>query len=426
MRWFSTRDLLDIAGVPFTSPEAHPTRLETLAYYRGVAERFGVRVRPETDGRAHRAAPRRRRRSFRRRRRLGPERFDAPAAILATGFFPTRGASGVPGEDQPHVHSRYVSGYPFHGRNVVVVGGKNSAAEAALDLYRHGARVTLVVRGPAISDRVKYWIKPDLENRIAAGAIARALPVHASWRSARISSASRPPTGRGESPRTRCFPLIGYEPDFALFERCGIRLEGEDRVPAHDPETLESNVPGPVSGGRDPGRPRDREDLHREQPAPRGHDRRRDRRPARGGGPLGGRRRPQPFAASPCFRQRRRARCGMNAFPSPTGRRGPAGVGDFRLVLGQPEQGKGGRTSMSQEDSLRERIACDLDGSFEELVRDLPGSSLLLRAAADGAARGRRRGRAGRVREGVQGPRDLSGGAHPRAGPARHGSTGSR
>ena len=257
MRWFSTRDLLDIAGVPFSSPEPHPSRLETLAYYRSVAERFDVHVEPETEIRAIHPLP------------AGgleleavvrgrPTRFDTPAAVLATGFFGNPRRLGVPGEELPHVHRRYVSGYPFHGRAVVVVGGKNSAAEAALDLYRHGAKVTLVVRAPALSDRVKYWIKPDLENRIRAGAIR----AHFSTRVARITRESvrlETPEGEREVAADAVFPLIGYEPDFALFERCGIRLEGELRVPAHDPETLESNVPdlylaGAILGGTEIGK----------------------------------------------------------------------------------------------------------------------------------------------------------------------------
>jgi len=257
MRWFSTRDLLDIAGVPFGTPDAHPTRLETLAYYRSVAERFGVRVEGGTEvekieplpggglvltGTVHG-------RPFRR---------DAPAAVIATGFFQTPRRLGVPGEDLPHVHSRYVSGYPFHGQSVVVVGGRNSAAEAALDLYRHGARVTMVVRAAAISDRIKYWIKPDLENRIAAGAIRaifRARVLEITPEAVRVDA----PDGETVVAADAVFPLIGYEPDFALFERCGIRLEGDARVPAHDPESLESNVPnlylaGALLGGREVGR----------------------------------------------------------------------------------------------------------------------------------------------------------------------------
>jgi bacillithiol disulfide reductase len=258
MRWFSTRDLLGIAGVPFSSPDAHPTRLETLAYYRGVAEAFGVRVVPGTEilsahakggeGLDVEAVSRGR-----------TDRFAAPAAILATGFFHNPRRLGVPGEDLPVVHRRYVSGYPFHGRDVVVVGGKNSASEAALDLYRHGARVRLVVRASALSDRVKYWIKPDLENRIRAGAIAanfEARVVEITPDAVRIEDAS----GRRAVPADAVFPMIGYEPDFSLFARCGIiRLEGPARVPAHDPETLESNVPnlylaGAILGGTEVGK----------------------------------------------------------------------------------------------------------------------------------------------------------------------------
>jgi thioredoxin reductase (NADPH) len=257
MRWFSTRDLLDIAGVPFGSPDAHPTRLETLAYYRSVAERFGVRVAAETPVESMRPEP-----GGGLRARLlprgGPREVFAPAGILATGFFHNPRRLNVPGEELPHVHARYVSGYPFHGRDVVVIGSKNSAAEAALDLYRHGARVTLVARGPAISDRVKYWIKPDLENRIQAGAIRaffRTQVCEITDGAVRLAT----PDGESSVPADAVFPLIGYAPDFALFERCGIRLEGPQRVPAHDPETLESNVPdlylaGAILGGTEIGK----------------------------------------------------------------------------------------------------------------------------------------------------------------------------
>lgn len=257
MRWYSTRDLLDIAGVPFSVPEAHPTRLETLAYYRGVAEKFRVRVVAETEvvsmaplpgGGLEVALT----------DRAGKRRMSAPAAVLATGFFRNPKRLGVPGEDLPHVQRRFVSGYPFHDRDVAVIGGKNSASEAALDLYRHGARVTLLVRGTAISERVKYWIKPDLENRIASGAIraifqARILEISPGF--VRLESAAGAESVRADA----VFPLIGYEPDFALLERCGVRLDGRERVPAHDPETLESNVPnlylaGAILGGVEIGR----------------------------------------------------------------------------------------------------------------------------------------------------------------------------
>jgi thioredoxin reductase (NADPH) len=255
MRWFSTRDLLDIAGIPFVTPEAHPTRLEALAYYRGVAEKFDVRIAAETPVESIRpslaggltimagnpATP-----------------IFAPAAILATGFFHNPRRLGVPGDDLAHVHSRFVSSYPFHGRDVVVIGGRNGAAEAALDLYRHGARVTLVVRAAAISDRVKYWIKPDLENRIRAGkirAIFESRVLEITPETVRVAT----PAGEEAILASAVFPLIGYEPDFELFQRCGILLKGEKKVPAHDPETLESNVPnlylaGAILGGHEIGR----------------------------------------------------------------------------------------------------------------------------------------------------------------------------
>lgn len=257
MRWYSTRDLLDIAGVPFGVPEAHPTRLETLAYYRAVAEKFGVRVAPKTEIIAFEPRPGGGL-EVSARDSKGLRSFPAPAGILATGFFDNPRRLGVPGEDLPHVHRQFVSGYPYHDRDVVVVGGKNSASEAALDLYRHGARVTLLVRGPAISDRVKYWIKPDLENRIRAGAIRAIFAVRIieiTPEAVRIETAEHE---RESVPADAVFPLIGYEPDFSLFERCGIRLEGPLKIPAHDPGTLESNVPnlylaGAILGGTEIG-----------------------------------------------------------------------------------------------------------------------------------------------------------------------------
>ena len=273
MRWFSTRDLLDIAGIPFAVPDAHPTRLESLAYYRAVAEKFQVRTIPQTEILSIRpdegtglvilsdSSPVALAKGGAKDLPSSEEtrrKINASAAIIATGFFHNPRKLGVPGEDLPNVHSRYVSAYPFHDRDVVVLGSKNSAAEAALDLYRHGARVTLVARGPAISERVKYWIKPDLENRIRAGKI-RAL-FHTRVQEIRPDSVLvEGPAGQQSLRADAVFPLIGYEPDFAFFERCGIRLEGPKRIPSHDLETLESNVPnlylaGAILGGVEVGR----------------------------------------------------------------------------------------------------------------------------------------------------------------------------
>ncbi len=256
MRWYSTRDLLDIGGVPFAVPEAHPTRLEALAYYRGIAEKFRVKVIPET--RVVQIRPKEEGSlAVSLEGRSGPSEHTAPAAILATGFFHNPKRLNVPGEELPHVHSRFVSAYPFYDRDVAVIGARNSAAEAALDLYRHGARVTLLARGAAISERVKYWLKPDLENRIRAGAI-RAIFQVSILEITPESVRANTPEGERSIPADAVFPLIGYEPDFAFFERCGVRLGGSQKVPSHDPETLESNVPnlylaGAILGGTEIG-----------------------------------------------------------------------------------------------------------------------------------------------------------------------------
>ena len=248
MRWFSTRDLLDIAGIPFSVPDAHPTRLESLAYYRGVAEKFDVRVVSDTEilGISPRAGGGLTVVATPSSGEAQPREIFAPAAVIATGFFHNPRRLNVPGEDLPLVHRRYVSGFPFHGRDVVVVGSKNSAAEAALDLYRHGARVTLVARGPAISERVKYWIKPDLENRIRAGKIraffrTRILQID------RGTVLVEGPAGQQSLSADAVFPLIGYEPDFAFFQRCGIELEGANRIPSHDLETSSPTSPTSIS-----------------------------------------------------------------------------------------------------------------------------------------------------------------------------------
>ncbi len=267
MRWYSTRDLLDIAGIPFAVPDAHPTRLESLAYYRAVAEKFQVKVIPHTEIVSIRPSEGGGLVVLPWTLDLGPwaladhsaaRELSAPAAIIATGFFHNPRRLNVPGEDLPHVHRRYISAYPFHDRDVVVLGSRNSAAEAALDLYRHGARVTLVARAPAISERVKYWIKPDLENRIRAGKI-RALFQTRIQEIRRDAVLVEGPAGKQSLRADAVFPLIGYEPDFAFFERCGILLEGPNRIPSHDLETLESNVPnlylaGAILGGTEVGR----------------------------------------------------------------------------------------------------------------------------------------------------------------------------
>jgi thioredoxin reductase (NADPH) len=242
MTFFTTSELLEIGDIPFPSPNAKPTRNEALEYYRQVAAFYKLDVRQyqhvdRVEG-ADRAftvhiVDRFGRRNVLRARKLA----------IATGYYDLPNYLGIPGEDLSKVHHYYDDPHPYFGTDVVVIGGKNSAAIASLELWRHGARVTLVHREGEIHRHVKYWIKPDIENRIKNGEI-RAL-----FRSNVIeitpdSVLMDTPAGRQTLPNDFVFALTGYRPDFQFLESMGVQFEGPDRLPVCDPETLESNVPG--------------------------------------------------------------------------------------------------------------------------------------------------------------------------------------
>lgn len=260
MEFFTTRDRLEIAGVPFTIPEDKPTRRQAIVYYRAVVERYGVPLALYEDVEAvergadglFRVRSRRLHGGALRERR-------ARAVAIATGYFVNPCRLGVPGEDLPWVSSRYREAYPHFGQDVVIVGAGNTAAEAALDLWRNGVRVTVVHRGEAVKPGVKYWLKPDFENRLQEDSIA-----------ARFSSQVRAflpegavelitPAGPEVLRADAAYVLIGYRPDAEFERRCGIEVEPETLAPAFDPETCESNVPGLyVAGTLQAGRYTDR------------------------------------------------------------------------------------------------------------------------------------------------------------------------
>lgn len=242
MSFFTTPELLEIGGHPFPCAHEKPTREEAMRYYRGIvrAERLRVRTytrlvaaRPEGGGLVCDLEG-----------EDGPARVRADRLVLATGYFGHPRLLGVPGEDLPHVRHVYDEGHLSFGRDVVVVGGKNSAVEAALDLFRSGARVTLVHRGETVGATVKYWMRPDVENRIRAGEVAARF----STRVTRITPDAVHVIDRAGKedalPARRVYLLTGYQPDFDLFRRCGVRLDPETMRPALDEATLESNVPG--------------------------------------------------------------------------------------------------------------------------------------------------------------------------------------
>lgn len=242
MTFFTTSELLEIGNIPFPSPNPKPTRVEALEYYRKVATHYRLDVRQYqnveqvsgSDG------------AFvvRLRDRFGRDStLKAAKLIVATGYYDLPNYLGISGEDLSKVKHYYDDPHPYSGLDVLVIGGKNSAAIAALELWRHGARVTLVHRGGDIHRHVKYWIKPDIENRIKAGEIK-------AYFNSRISEISldaiqlETPKGKFGLKNDFVFALTGYHPDFEFLTSLGVRSEGVDRLPVCDPETLESNVPG--------------------------------------------------------------------------------------------------------------------------------------------------------------------------------------
>ncbi len=241
MKFFTTRDLLEIAGVPFAIPHDKPTRREALAYYRAVARKFDLEVAQGEEV----TAVERQDGTFvvATRSDSGERSHHGRAVALATGYFHRPRRLDVEGEEQPWVRSRYKEPYGHYGRRVAVVGGGNSAVEAALDLWRNGVAVTLIHRGLEVKPTVKYWLKPDFENRVREGSIeARFNCTVTSFGAHEVRLSS--PSGEETLAADTAYVLIGYTPDADLERRCGIRVHPETLVPEFDPETCESNVEG--------------------------------------------------------------------------------------------------------------------------------------------------------------------------------------
>ena len=242
MTFFTTPELLEIGDMPFSSPNQKPSRNEALEYYRKVAEHYQLELRQYQtvsslrgeDGDFSITTIDR----FSRHRS-----YAARKVILATGYYDLPNYLEVPGEELPKVLHYYHDPHPYYDQNVLVIGGKNSAAIAALDLWRHGAHVTLVHRGEAMHHHVKYWILPDINNRIKNGEVT----AYFSSSVTRIAQDSvELLTSRGAVTLENdfIFALTGYHPDFDFLAALGVRMEGKDRCPECDPQSLESNVPG--------------------------------------------------------------------------------------------------------------------------------------------------------------------------------------
>ncbi len=241
MVFFTTPELLEIGDLPLVSPNDKPTRVEALKYYRKAAEHYELELRlfelvirvDGSDGHF----------TVVTQTEKGAREYQGKKIVVATGYYDLPNRLNVPGEDLAHVSHYYTEPHAFWNREVVVVGGKNSAAEAALDLYRNGAKVTLVHRDAHLGQSIKYWVKPDIENRIKAGQIQAMLQTRV-----REITPDEVIVGNGGGekrlPARQVFALTGYHPDFAFIESLGVRLDPETCKPALDPNTLESNVPG--------------------------------------------------------------------------------------------------------------------------------------------------------------------------------------
>ncbi|MFI5238743.1 MAG: YpdA family putative bacillithiol disulfide reductase [Gemmatimonadales bacterium] len=247
MGFFTTPELLEIGGHPFVSVGQKPTREEALKYYRGVVRTDRLRVRTYT-----RLVDARRNGDIIHctlETPNGATTVDCKRLVLATGYFGEPNLMNVPGESLPFVSHYFDEPHRSFGLDVVVIGGRNSAVEAALELFRAGARVTLVYRGTEFPKSVKYWVKPDIENRIAAGEIAARLGASV-LRIERGAVVIRNAAGLEERIHAdRVYALTGFRADFALFRKLGIELETDTERASVDPETLETNVPGIYMAG---------------------------------------------------------------------------------------------------------------------------------------------------------------------------------
>jgi thioredoxin reductase (NADPH) len=243
MVFFTTPELLEIGGIPLTTDREKPTRNEALKYYRKIVQALKLKVSQyEAVREIQQTAP------HRFRLKTSAAEYEARNVVLATGYYDNPNMLGIPGEDLPHVSHYYTEPYSFFDRDVVVVGGRNSAAEAALDLFRGGARVTLVHRGPEMGSTLKYWVRPDIENRFKAGEVRplfNSLVTRITPSTVEITQAETPHS----LPAQQVFLLTGYHSSTRFFEQLGVKWDSDTLRPQFSTETYETNVPGVYLAG---------------------------------------------------------------------------------------------------------------------------------------------------------------------------------
>lgn len=238
MTFFSTSELLEIEGIPFITNLPKPKRNEALEYYRRVATSNDLNIQVYEEVKEIE----KKENSF--EIKTSKASYQAEHLVLATGFYDIPNKLNVPGFELDKVHSYYKEAHPYSLLNVAVVGASNSAVDAALEIWRKGGNVTMIVRGAEIGERVKYWVKPDIENRIAEGSIK-------AYFNSEIKSISESsilvntPEGEIELENDYVVSLIGYRPNFEFLESLGVELSNDgNKYPNYHPDTMETNVKG--------------------------------------------------------------------------------------------------------------------------------------------------------------------------------------
>lgn len=243
MRFFSTSDRLEMAGIPFMSIENKPTRTEALEYYRRIYSHFQLKVNLYEGVKTLEKSGE----NFLISTEKG--KYQTRKIVLATGFYDLPNLMNVPGEDLPKVMHYYKEPWPFIAQKVLVVGGANSAVDAALETWRKGAKVSMVLLGDEVDDNVKYWVRPDIMNRIKEGSIKafiRSKVKEIREKEVVIST----PEGEVTIENDFVLAMTGYKPNFALLDQLGVELSlDEKRQPCYDQANQESNVPGVYLAG---------------------------------------------------------------------------------------------------------------------------------------------------------------------------------
>ncbi|MBV6421963.1 MAG: Ferredoxin--NADP reductase [Ignavibacteriaceae bacterium] len=253
MIFFSTADRLEIGDVPFVSHSDKPTRKESLEYYRRVADAWNLNIKTyekveSIEGSANQFKV-----------ISNKNIYDVTQVIIATGFYDFPNLMNIPGEDKPKVKHYFDEAHPYAYLKLVVVGGGNSAVDVALETFRRGSEVTMVVREPSLKDSIKYWVRPDIENRIKEGSIKAYFNSELSEirdDEVEIKTSS----GKASVKNDFVFAMTGYHPDYSFLKKAGIKIsEDEEQIPSFDEKTFETNIPGiylagVVCGGMDTGK----------------------------------------------------------------------------------------------------------------------------------------------------------------------------